>query len=400
VVKLTARWLRRAPWFSRLLTGLAWGAIVGTPVGAQDTPGVSLVDTTDLTVYVGQGCPHCARALVWLDSLRAAQPGLSVQVFDVVGDAVALERLAALSRDRGLGGVTVPTFVVAGESIEVGFDRPATTGTLLIGLLREAGRLEAVIGSDAGPEPFVVSLPLIGAVRLEEVGLPLFTVAMGLLDGFNPCAMWVLLFLLSILVNVRSRTRMAVIGGVFVLVSGIVYFAFMAAWLNTFRLLGMARGIQVGLGGLALLLGGLNVKDAFWMGRGPSLGIPDAAKPGIYARVRRIVAAERLAPALGAVIVQALMVNTVELLCTAGLPALYTRILTLRELPTWTYYAYLGLYNVFYMLDDAAILAVAIGTLSHHRLQQKEARGLKLVSGVVMFALGVVLIVQPGWLLG
>lgn len=147
-------------------------------------------------------------------------------------------------------------------------------------------------------------------------------------------------------------------------------------------------------------MGSLNVKDFAWLGRGLSLGIPEAAKPGIYARVRRVVTAERLGAALASAGVLALLVNTVELLCTAGLPALFTRILTLRELPAWTYHAYLALYNACYMLDDALVLVVAIATLSHHRLQEHGARWLKLVSGVVMLALGLLLWFQPGWLLG
>lgn len=235
---------------------------------------------------------------------------------------------------------------------------------------------------------------------MSDAGLPLFTVAIGLLDGFNPCAMWVLLFLLSMLVHVGSRARMAAIGGVFILVSGLVYYAFMAAWLNAFLLLGMARWIQLGLAGIALALGALNVKDFFWLGRGPSLGIPEKVKPGIYARMRTVVNAERLGAALGTVAVLALLVNTVELLCTAGLPALYTRILTMRELSPLAYHAYLALYDVFYMLDDAIMLTVAVLTLSQRRLQAGGARLLKLLSGVVMLALGGMLILEPAWLMG
>lgn len=399
---------------------LARRAVVAVALGCSlaPAPGVAQdVTPFDLDVFVGRGCPHCARALVWLDSLRSEHPELSVRVGDVVVDSTALSRLATLSRERELGGVTVPTFLIRGRYVVVGFDTPATTGALIARLLFEDDGLDrsspdAPAGTRLEPEgpvepsgapetdsPFV-TLPLLGDVYLDAVGLPAFTAAVGLVDGFNPCAMWVLLFLLSMLVNVRSRARMALIGGVFVLVSGMVYFAFMAAWLNTFRLLGMARGIQVALGCVALVLGGLNVKDAFWTGRGPSLGIPESAKPGIYARVRRIVTAERLAPALGTVVVLAALVNTVELLCTAGLPALYTRILTLRELSGWAYHGYLLLYNVFYMFDDAVMLTIAVVTLSHRRLRQREARGLKLLSGVVMGALGFLLLVQPDWLLG
>lgn len=163
---------------------------------------------------------------------------------------------------------------------------------------------------------------------MRELGLPVFTIVLGLLDGFNPCAMSVLLFLLSILVNLRDRQKMFLIGGVFVLVSEVVYFAFMAAWLSLFFLIGISRLTQILLGLIAAVIGSLNLKDFVAFGRGVSLGIPEAAKPGVYSQVRRILRAENLAGALAAVVVLAVLVNTVELLCTAGLPAVYTRVLT------------------------------------------------------------------------
>ena len=120
--------------------------------------------------------------------------------------------------------------------------------------------------------------------------LPLFTLALGLLDGFNPCAMWVLLFLLSLLVRLQDRRRMAMVAGTFVLASGAVYYAFMAAWLNVFLLVGMTAALRVGLAVLAMLIGLINVKDFFAFRRGVSLSIPASAKPGIYARARAILA--------------------------------------------------------------------------------------------------------------
>jgi hypothetical protein len=210
----------------------------------------------------------------------------------------------------------------------------------------------------------------------------------------------VLLFVLSLLVNLRDRRKMALIGATFVLVSGVVYFAFMAAWLNLFLLVGVSRWMQVVLATVAGVIGVLNVKDAVAGRHGPSLAIPASARPGLYARVRAIVKAESTRGALAGVIVLAVLVNLIELLCTAGFPALYTRILTLRELPAWQYYAYLALYNVAYVLDDGAVLLLAVVTLSRYKLQERGGRWLKLVSGLVMLGLAVLLTVEPGWLAG
>lgn len=234
---------------------------------------------------------------------------------------------------------------------------------------------------------------------MARLGLPLFTLALGLLDGFNPCAMWVLLFLLSLLVHLKDRRRMALIAGTFVLVSGAVYYAFMAAWLNVFLLVGFSTLLRWVLGALALAMGCVNLKDAVRPGQGFSLSIPASAKPGLYTRMRGILNAERLLPALGGVAALAVLVNFFELLCTAGLPAIYTAVLTQQGLGPLAHYAYLGLYILAYIADDALMVATAVIALGSRKLSLNAGRGLKLLSGVVMLALGVLLLLRPQWLI-
>ena len=115
----------------------------------------------------------------------------------------------------------------------------------------------------------------------------------------------------------------------------------------------------------------------------------------IWARVNRIITAENMTGALMTVIALAFLVNLIEVLCTAGLPAIYTLVLAQHDLPRWQYYGYIGLYQVFYMLDDMLVLTIAIVTLSRTRLQERAGRWLKLLSGSVMIALGLMLIFKP-----
>jgi len=336
-----------------------------------------------IEVFTRPGCPHCAAAQRYLARLARERPGLRVIEHDVAADPSARERLLALAAERGVAGVGVPSFVV-GPRLLVGFDAPETTG-------RE---IEAAL---AGREP-AVALPLLGPVAPDALGLPLFTIAVGLLDGFNPCAMWVLLFLVSLLAGLRDRRRMALVAGTFVAASGIVYFAFMLAWLGAFLALGASRGLEWLLGGVAIAIGAIHLKDAVAPGVGPSLAIPEAARPTLYRRLRGILRAERPGAALAGATLLAVLVNLVELGCTAGLPALYTRILTLRELPTAGYVGYLALYNLAYVFDDALVVAIAVVTLSRRRLQPRGARGLQLASGGILVALGLLLWLAPGWL--
>jgi hypothetical protein len=243
-----------------------------------------------------------------------------------------------------------------------------------------------------------VVLPWLGDVQVRRLGLPLFTVAIGLVDGFNPCAMWVLLFLLSFLASLSDRKKMLLIAGEFVLVSGAVYYAFMAAWLTAFALIGYSRGVQVALGLIGLAVGAVNIKEFFAFHRGVTLSIPESAKPGLYRRMRAVVRAESLPMALLGAAVLAVLVNFVELLCTAGLPALYTQVLAQQPLAPWQRYAYLGLYNLAYIFDDALMVTLAVATLSRAKLQERGGRWLKLLSGAVMTALALLLLFKPEWL--
>ena len=347
----------------------------------------------DLEVFVRAGCPHCEAAKIFLDVLRRERPSLRIAIYDVAENSAARQRLATLAGERGLDNFGVPTFLIGTELI-VGFLSADTTGAEI------RARLDR-INQDTTPHPAIegIQTTWFGELRVKDLGLPLFTIVIGLLDGFNPCAMWVLLFLLSLLVNLQDRRKMALIAGTFVLVSGVVYFAFMAAWLNMFLLIGLSRPVQVGLGGIALLVGAVNVKDFFALHHGITLSIPESAKPGLYARVRGILQAEHLAGAMAGIVVLAGLVNLVELLCTAGFPALYTQILTLQPMPSWEYYGYLGLYNLAYIFDDSLMVMIAVVTLSRRKLQERVGRWLKLVSGIVMVSLGGLLLMKPDWLM-
>lgn len=358
---------------------------IGTQIHAEES-------APDIEVFIRTGCPHCEAAKIFLDELRRERPSLQIALYDIAENTAARQRLAALAQDRGITTIGVPTFLLGAEMI-VGFRSSDTTGAEI------RAKLKQNVPDDASPSIQSIESEWFGPLRVHDLGLPLFTVLIGLMDGFNPCAMWVLLFLLSLLVNLHDRRKMALIAGTFVIVSGLLYFAFMAAWLNVFLVIGLSRSVQFGLGSIALFIGAVNVKDFFALHQGLSLSIPESAKPGFYARIRRILQAENLAGALVAVIVLAGLVNMIELLCTAGFPAVYTQILTMQQLPTREYYGYLGLYNLAYVFDDSLMVTIAVITLSRKKLQERTGRWLKLTSGLVMASLGIVLLLQPKWLI-
>ncbi len=342
-----------------------------------------------LEVYSKKGCPHCAKAYQYLDAYQLSQPDFVVIKRDIA-DTDHLQAFIQLNQAMLIDKPGVPTFNLCGQ-VWVGYSKEVLETKLLA---NESQQETTDISEDSATQN-TVSLPLIGDLSLQQIGLPAFTVVIGLIDGFNPCAMWVLMFLLSLLVNVKSRKRIVLIAGVFVLVSGLVYFAFMAAWLNMYLVIGLSRTMQVVIALLALIIGTVHIKDYFLAGQGISFSLPESQKPGLYARVRGIVQAENIIVALIAVTVLAVMVNFLELLCTAGLPALYTQILVLQGLATYQYYAYLALYNLAYIFDDALMVAIVVYSLSRYKLTQVQGRWLKLLSGSVIFILGIMLLVAP-----
>lgn len=363
--------------------------------------------------FIREGCPHCEKAEEFLAQLGRERPALKIVVRDVEKDPAALARLKELASLTPGATARVPAVYVGGQLI-VGYSESARTDRLIRAALGgalapatatpDSATCEAEEslscpkqpttlpeGAASGEETF--QLAFFGrTITLEDVGLPVFTFTMGLLDGFNPCSMWVLLLMISLLAPLNDRRRMLAIAGTFVAIQGVAYFLFMAAWLNLFLLIGLSRASQLVIAAIAIIAGLINVKDFFAFNVGVSLSIPEKAKPGIYSRMRSILHAENLRAAIVGAIMLAVLVQIVEFLCTSGFPALFTRILTLRALEAAAYYGYLLLYIVAYMIDDVVILGIGVTLLSRHRLQEREGRVLKLVSGLVMIGLGIYLI--------
>ena len=390
---LTAGVNRRAKPLLDCFLGYVLGSLLATlllvcPPEPPALAGAALAgEGAELQVFVRPGCPHCAAAKAFLPELHRRHPELRVRLRDVAADAGAREDLRRITRAVGIQAPGVPTFVID-DQVLVGFDNAEGIGRDLLALVERQQRIGGVVR--LGP---------VGTLDVRTLGLPAFTLALGLLDGFNPCAMWVLLFLLSLLVHWRSRRRMALVAGTFVLVSGAVYYAFMAAWLNVFLLLGWSLWLRLLLGGLALAIGLINLSE-FWR-EGPdfTLSIPASAKPGLYARMRGVMQQSSLMPALVAVAGLAVVVNAVELLCTAGLPAVYTAVLSQQDLSPLAHYGYLGLYIVGYIADDSLMVGTAVLALGMGKLSERAGRWLKLISGTVMVAVALVLLLRPGWLL-
>jgi thiol-disulfide isomerase/thioredoxin len=403
-----------------MLAGLARGA-TGDPQSDDFWHGTAADGTPTVRLYYfySPTCPHCQAAKPFIAELEARHPWLKVERYAVKDNRDNARFYFETAKALGVEALSVPGFVFC-RQVMIGYDSATTTGKSLEDALlacRErrmanpgaAGSGTGTTGTAAtgGTSPVseaearagtTVNVPFVGPVDAKAFSLPVLTLVLAGMDAFNPCAFFVLLFLLSLLVHARSRTRMAVVGGTFVLFSGLVYFVFMAAWLNVFLIAGELRVITFVAGLIALFVAALNIKDYFWFKAGPSLSIPDAAKPGLFKRMREVVASGSMGPMLVSTVLLAIVANSYELLCTAGFPMVYTRALTLADLEPWQYYAWLAAYNVIYVLPLLAIVTVFTKTMGARKLTESEGRLLKLISGFMMLGFGLVLLIAPNML--
>ncbi len=363
---------------------------------------VSLADTVQLHFFYAENCASCREEKPFIEALQQRYPQLQVQVHDVWMQRDNFALMEAVTASRGIDFASTPTTAV-GQRVWFGYNETtaaeieaAVKECLAVGCVDlvatlEEGNTEAVAEVSPPVETADTALP----VDPEKYSLPAFTIILGLLDSFNPCAFFVLLFLLSLMVHTHSRQRMLLVGGVFIFFSGLLYFFFMAAWLNLFLLAGRLPLLTSIAGLLALVIALLNIKDHFAFQQGPSLSLSESAKPKLFTRMRNLLKGDRLLPTLVATTILALVANSYELLCTAGFPMVYTRVLTLHELPAWLYYLYLGLYNLAYVVPLLVIVSICAFTLGSHKLSEFEGRALKLTSGMMMLALGLVLLLRP-----
>jgi len=233
-----------------------------------------------------------------------------------------------------------------------------------------------------------------GEIDLSDFTLPILTIILGALDSINPCSFFILLFLLSILLYTKSRKRMILIGSIFIFFSGFIYFLIMFFLLQAFKLSEQTI-ITIIAGAIAIIFGSLNIKDFFFFKKGPSASIPDSQKSKLYKQVRKLVKISSVPSLIIATIVFAASANTVELLCSLNIPVIYTAILNSYVLSSFESNMYLLLYNIIYVIPLIVITSIVIISFGKKKLSEFQGRMLKLFSGIMIFSLGEILLINP-----
>ena len=188
---------------------------------------------------------------------------------------------------------------------------------------------------------------------------------------------------------------MWILGLSFLGATALMYFLVMAAWLNLVLFLGAVIWVRIGIGILALG-GGLFFLREFWT---KPEAVCHVASPGRRTRImnaiRRVAERDSLAFGILGIMAVAVLVNFIELVCSAGVPAVYTQVLALSGVSPLAYYAYLALYILVFLLDDIAIFATAMFAAQVAGLTGRYTRFSHLVGGVVLLVVGAILILRP-----
>jgi thiol-disulfide isomerase/thioredoxin len=357
----------------------------------------------NITFYLfwNTGCPHCAAEKAeFFPYIQTKYPDIILKDYNIA-DPESHPILEEITERLDFQPQSVPISVV-GNEYYIGYGSLETTGKFLESMVDRAyescGDENVSNATCTEPSGLVVAVPFIGSVNLEEfmfeMGIPMSTMVLGLLDGFNPCAFFVLTMLLSFMVYARSRKRMLVIGLTFVFVSGFVYFLFMTALFSVISALNEVRILALIGGVIALIIGVINLKDFFFFKKGVSLTISDDNKPKLYKRMRGLLKSQTLFELFVGTVLLAFIANSYELLCTAGIPLVYSNLLNAQQMGAMSY-LYIALYNVFYVLPLLVIVLIFVKSLGGKKMEQETGEMLKSISGIMMVGFGILLITDP-----
>jgi cytochrome c biogenesis protein CcdA/glutaredoxin len=408
--RFAARWIPLIAIGSMLLAGCGAKDAAGNGAPAPLPAG-----SVGVYFFWGDGCPHCAKAKPFLESLARDDPRVVLRSYEVWHNEDNQAILQAMGERAGFDPQYVPTIFIGSRYWE-GYDEQVAQEieTVIAACLKNgcqdpgagivsARPADADTPAPNSPEPTpapstkTIRFPLIGAVDLSSQSLWISTILIGLVDGFNPCSLWVLTMLLALTLHTGSRRKVLAIGLIFLTVTAAVYGLFITGLFTMFAVLRFTGWIQAAVALVALVFGLVNLKDYFWYQEGVSFTISDSKKPGIAQRMRALMDPNLSFWGLaGGTVVMAAGVSLVEFSCTAGFPVLWTNLVSAQGVGGATFLLLLILYLVVYQLDELAIFGAAVYSLKASRLEEKHGRILKLLGGMLMLTLAMVMLIRPG----
>jgi len=356
-------------------------------------PAVAQQEIVEINFFYSDFCSHCAKEEVFLDVLEDQYPNLIINRYSITSNKEAPSILASFyeeyevpERNWGL----VPALFI-GDEYFIGYSEEV-----------KAKIIECINGcSETDIDIYEINIPFLGTINTSEMSLTTLTIVLGLLDGFNPCAMWIMLFLIALLINTDSRKKMLLIGGTFLFASGLIYYLILNAWLKLFLAVSYINIVRMVIGVSALGVGVWQIKN--FIDYKPGVCKVTGGEGGIQAKLRNKIedkAKQITESSVGigmiiGVFVLAIGVNMVEFFCSAGIPAIFTQVLSLNVTSDFQYQFYVLLYTFVFMLDDLIIFLITFFTLKQFGFTQEYNHWATLIGGLLIFILGILLIFKP-----
>lgn len=382
-----------------------------TIIGVLQTPTSTLAqEENQVNVYYFyvDTCYYCGMMKDFLAEIDK-DPNVDVYSYEIAYDEDN-QKLVKDIEDLMSISISVVPFVIVGRETFVGFSEGITDTEIENAIHKgKTTYVRDVVGEmlgyvdpsgedDTPIKKTTFTIPFLGEIEAKSFSLPVLAIVMGTIDGFNPCAMWVLLLLISMLVHVREKWKMWMLGGVFLVTSAVMYFFFMLSWLNITMLFGSVFILRLIISVVAIGGGSYNVVKCIRTKDGCEV-IDEGKRKKFMVRIKQITSEKKIIVAILGIIGLAVTVNLVELLCSAGLPIVFTQVLSLNDLSPTAYVGYLLLYVLFFLIDDLVVFFIAMKTYHLTGLSTRYARVTQMIGGIIMIALGILMIVKPGWLM-
>lgn len=339
-----------------------------------------------------KSCPHCKKEAKLLDLLEKKYENINIYRFEVSEDKKNSNYLNEVKNmfDETSGGVP---YTVIGTETFLGYN--SYTGDKIEKTIQ--GYLEEKVETEQEKSTF--SLPIIGEVDVKEVSMPLVAMLLGVIDGFNPCAMWILLFLINMFIDMKDKKKMFILGYTFLFTSALVYFLSMLG-ISVVLKMTAVKQIQFLIALVALIAGVLNVRTYIKTRNDTGCHVVDDKKrKKIVKKVLKITKEESLILAVIGVVILAVSVNLVELACSLGFPAIFSEILALNNITGLLRIIYLIIYILFYMMDDLIVFTIAMCTFTLATKSTKYTKYVNLIAGIIMILIGILLIFKPEWIM-
>ena len=344
----------------------------------------------NLYLFKGQECPHCAEEKEWLETMKEDyKEYLNIYEFEVWHNEENAKLLEKVKEEMQSNTSGVP-FTVIGKYYYIGFSD--TTASNIENKIKEYAELKT--------NPNNVQIPILGDVNMKRVSIPLVAIILGFIDGFNPCAMWILLFLINMFLGQKDKKRSWLLGFTFLFISALIYF-FSMLGINVVLSVATLKWLKIAIAIFILIAGILNLKKYFKT-RKEEAGcevVDDKKRKKLVKRVKKIMESKSLFLSLIGVAILAVSVNLIELACSLGFPMIFTEILTINKIKGLLRVAYLLIYILFYMIDDMAVFTISMITLEATGITNKYNKLCTLISAIIMIIMGLLLLLRPDWLM-